>query len=268
MSFLLNSFAGAAFSPLSISGLKLWLKADAGTLQTSGGSAASADGDPVGQWLDQSGQGNHVAQATGSQRPTLKLAIQNSLPIVRTDGVDDYLQNAANILGTGDQPFTLFLLLKTAVAVNSDKVAFEVGRVASGTFTRQYRFYPAGNSVCAGGLFFSNYANDRCTAAGLVTSGVFYSAAFSHAVGAVSATNPTFWVNGTQQASDPTNPFGTGTAAPNLDPGATTIGRDQESSPAEYWNGDFGEILLFDSALSASDLAAVHSYLRAKWGTP
>lgn len=83
------------FSPLDLSPA-LWLKSDAGLFQERTGAAATtpaaADADPVGTWKDQSGNGRHFIAATDARRPTLKLAIQNGLPVVRADGVDDYLR--------------------------------------------------------------------------------------------------------------------------------------------------------------------------------
>ena len=82
----------AAFSPLDISGLQLWLKADAGLWQDSvGGTPAASDGDVVGAWADQSGNARHATQATTSKKPLLKLAIQNGRDVVRFDGGDDWL---------------------------------------------------------------------------------------------------------------------------------------------------------------------------------
>jgi hypothetical protein len=82
------------FSPLSLSPA-LWLRADQGLYQERTGAsattAASADADPVGTWLDQSGNGRHATAAADSKRPTLKLAIVNGKPVVRFDGSDDFL---------------------------------------------------------------------------------------------------------------------------------------------------------------------------------
>src|SRR3990167_9701390 len=55
---------------------------------------AGTDADPIGAWDDLSGNGRNVLQATNGLRPLLKLAIQNGKPIVRFDGLDDYLQSA------------------------------------------------------------------------------------------------------------------------------------------------------------------------------
>lgn len=85
-----SSFAGG-FDPLSVSP-RIWVKADAGTYQAAGGAAAALDGDVVGQWQDQSGNGRHFAMSTGANKPTLQLNERNGLPVIRADGTDDQLR--------------------------------------------------------------------------------------------------------------------------------------------------------------------------------
>lgn len=99
----------------SMTNLKLWLKADAGTFQTSGGSAAVADNDPVGEWQDQSGTGNHVAQATAGKRPLLKTAVLNSKAGILFDGTDDYLNKTLG--ATLSQPNTVYFVCKRDAAI-------------------------------------------------------------------------------------------------------------------------------------------------------
>lgn len=92
-------FNTTAFSPASISGMHCWVKADAGVFQDAARTtAATADGDPVGGWADQSGNGRHFSQSTAASRGTLKLSIFNGRNIVRFDGVDDYL--SGTVLGS------------------------------------------------------------------------------------------------------------------------------------------------------------------------
>src|SRR4029077_11923747 len=58
---------GGGFVPTQLAGLQLWLKGGAGTYQDTGlTTAAVADGDPVGGWQDQSGQGHHATQGTAA----------------------------------------------------------------------------------------------------------------------------------------------------------------------------------------------------------
>jgi hypothetical protein len=99
---------GGGFAPTQLSGLVLWLKAGVGTYQDTGFSTpAVADGDPVGGWQDQSGQGHHATQATAAAKGTLKPSIKNGKSVVHFDGVDDYL---AATFGAAT-PFHLFVVL-------------------------------------------------------------------------------------------------------------------------------------------------------------
>lgn len=81
-----------AWSPASISGLTSWHRADKDLFQSNGLTGpATADGDPVGGWVDQTGNGNHLQQGTGASRPILKLGVINGRNAVRFDGTDDYM---------------------------------------------------------------------------------------------------------------------------------------------------------------------------------
>src|SRR5215217_4469118 len=70
-------------SPDAVSGLQLWLKADAIT--------GLSDTNAVSQWDDSSGQANHATQPSGLVQPIYRTNIVNSLPVVRFDGVGSRL---------------------------------------------------------------------------------------------------------------------------------------------------------------------------------
>lgn len=77
--------AGGSVQPNQIANLVLWVKADTGTYQDSGGTTpASADGDPVRLWKDQSGGGNDLSCDIDAKRPNLKLNVLNGRPTVRS----------------------------------------------------------------------------------------------------------------------------------------------------------------------------------------
>src|SRR4051794_1826732 len=105
---LVTKGSAAAFSPTDVSGLKLWLKADAGAYSDSG-TTLCANNDTVKQWNDQSGNSNNVTQVTSGKRPTYKTGIQNGQPVLRFDGVDDFLQMGANPAMNGE--LTVFVVV-------------------------------------------------------------------------------------------------------------------------------------------------------------
>lgn len=228
------------FSPLQLSPA-LWLKADAGTLQTSGGSAATADGDAVGQLLDQSGNARH-ATAAGSIRPTLKLAIQNSLSVLRFDGVDDVL-NLPNFL-TGYTEGEVFIVLKV-VSEGLNNGLWIMGSDTQGDW------YPYNGDA--------NIYDSWGSTTRHMTGNPTPSLAAWHIYGVISKSGE--WTNridGTQFFTTGTNTVGW-TTAPQLAINATSGSR---------MACDIGEILIFSSVLSSGNRALVENYLRTRWGTP
>ena len=73
----------AGFLPTSIANLEFWVAGDLGL--------SLSDADPVALWPDQSGNGNDLTQGVGVKQPTYKISIVNGKPIVRFDGIDDFL---------------------------------------------------------------------------------------------------------------------------------------------------------------------------------
>jgi hypothetical protein len=84
--------AAAPFNPASISGLALWLKADAGV---------TLSGASVTQWADQSANGlNAIGNVPGAVNPEFVSNVQNGKPIIRF-GIDD----GATVLRTNPTTF-------------------------------------------------------------------------------------------------------------------------------------------------------------------
>ena len=75
---------GAPFSPTDLSGLSLWLKADAGV---------TLSGSNVTAWADQSGNGNN-ASANSGQEPTFVSSFSNGKPAIEFDGLAQIMQIA------------------------------------------------------------------------------------------------------------------------------------------------------------------------------
>lgn len=229
---------GGEFSPLDLSPYQ-WLKADAGTFQTSGGSAAVADGDPVGEWQDQSGNGRHPTQTTADNRPLLKLAQQNSLPSVRFDGSNDYLRvTHANV----SQPYSLYVVARPTAFSASLSTLIDGATINRGRF-----FWLTGSSprpllINAGASLSSGQSSSTGTT-------YTFQSLFSGA-------NSTVSVNGGSKATG-----NAGTAARN----GTTIGINGNLS-GEYGAVDVFEVIIFSRTLSSTEEADLLEYLRAKWG--
>lgn len=232
----------AGFSPLSISGLALWLKADAGLYQESTFTTpAVSDGDPVGGWQDQSGNGRHLLEATSNKRLTLKLAIQNGRSIVRSDGVDDRMTFTAAFAQTAPIHFY-------AAYANTD------GATGYRAFLQRTggtapAFYSGG---AAGSLRPTTYWNAATLAYGSDVSGF-------HVVRwrITSGTDIGIQVDGgTEVTSNP--------AQATL---ATWTGILLDT--VQQLAADFGELLLYQGVtIDAPQDALIRAYLQGKWGTP
>jgi hypothetical protein len=230
---LLGMLGGsAAFSPLTIPSLALWLDAsDASTLfqDDAGTTPAVADGAVVGYWGDKSTNARHVTQATAGSKPTLQTAELNGKNVVQFDGADDYLfRNAVNV----SQPFTVALVVK--VTEGSSRVFLGGGQ----------------SSVFAPSFAVSYYANSS-TVTGTVTKNSVWFVADVLFSGASSD----LYVNNVLAGS---GSAGTGSIT-NLGIGAYATG----GTP---FTGFIAEVLVYSAALSGPQRSALRTYLGVKWG--
>jgi len=231
--------AVVAPSAPDLANLKVWLKADAGTFQDSlFATPASANNDPVGGWQDQSGNGNHVIQATAGKRPLLKTAAQNGLPTITFDGVDDFLQK---LYGAAlSQPLSIFLAIndRSSAAANT------------------YLFDDATGSLF--GLHYTSAGTLLIPASG--TNNLQYA-----------ETLPTGFTVYTWLASGASSVF----RRDRVQKTAGNGGANTQTglSLATAFNGtqagliDLGEVLIY-GADETANFAAIENYLKTRWGTP
>ena len=248
------------FLPSNVTGLQLWLDAsDASTLYdaTSGGSLVAADGG-VARWEDKSGNNRHFTQSTSSKRPARKTSQQNSLDTLLFDGSDDSLIGSNFASGTGG--LTIFSVVKRN-ATNAVHEIINKGVDNGGWLFRltdtnapqisSYRDSTLTNSTLRG-TSSSVSATDYTVLAMVAGSGAFNTALMFR--------------NGTSLAMSAAAEDGTNGRTPSGGSDPVRIGV-QVYSGVDYfnYNGNIAEIVLYDSALSDADRAAVENYLLAKW---
>lgn len=86
--------------PSDLTGLQLWLKADA--------IVGKVDGDAISTWSDSSGNSKDATQATGVNQPIYKTNILNGLPVLRLNGSQWMAQATFAV----SQPITVFAVAK------------------------------------------------------------------------------------------------------------------------------------------------------------
>lgn len=230
---------GAAFSPSDLAGLGVWLRSDLGLFQESTfATAVTTDTNPVGGWQDQSGNARHVLQATAGQRPTWKTNIINGLPVVRFDGVDDYLAGMSYALGSAA---TLFLVA-SKTAGTQDYLLSGTGSgsssaIVSGYATVAYEWF---NQVGA--------STDRYTFAG-TSSGLN--------ILAIRQTN----------GVSLTGYFNSATTVFSVVPVASlgNFNRLGTSTGANYAGADVAELIVYGRSLSDANLGSVMTYLKNRY---
>lgn len=222
----------AIFVPTNLTGLKVWLDASTGLYQTVDGTAATADGDPVGEFEDQSGQANHYVQGTASQRGTLKLNIINGRAVMRLDGVDDVLSDSTPVdLGTAH---TIHMVVRFNSSLTNQMLL-------SGALNMVYFGF-----VTGGGIFYRN-------ATGFVVVSHSFSTNTPYLVSMVrSGTSVDFYVNGAQLGT-------TQTLAGNDTVSLNNIG----GWPGDIFDpdADYGQVLAYDTAHNITQLGYVWAYL-------
>ena len=239
--------------------LVLWLKADAGVQDASGLTPGQAGfSGSVATWLDQSGKGNHVTQATATSQPTYIAAepTMANQAVLRCDGGDvlagilDTDPDTAGVQALGS-PFTVIGVTKYTAAANAHawfgggmyKVAFGSG-VYPTTIPK--------NSFWA----WTPWAQSTY---GLENSLDTDWHIHQYVLPSMTETNWTWYLDGLI-----TGGAGLTAGAPQQYGDDIFVG--YSGAGGEYWNGDFAEILVFNRVLSPVELQEIGFYLQAKYG--
>lgn len=265
-------------------GLQLWLDAsEPSTLfdDTTGGSLVAADGG-VARWEDKSGNGRHATQSTSDDRPLRKTSVQGGKDVLRFDGTSDFMTipsstAAFKFLHDGDS--TVFLVVKTGTSANpghgrytllsnirdgvSARVGFETNHRDSNPSTENDFLEFAITKGLSGNVPIYS-PNNNFFASG--TFGVI--SAVLKPDDATSGNRVSLRRNG-GTASTANSPAGANqtVSTANADQDLNISRRPGGNFAADgFVNGDYCEIIMYDSALSDTDRSAVESYLMTKWG--
>lgn len=107
----------------------------------------AANGNPISQWKDLSGNNRHVSQATFAYRPTHASNALNGLPGITFDGVDDHLFNdaIASILSGTGKPITAFVVV---AATNAGTAYTMSSNSANAPLFNHYPFHINNKNLC------------------------------------------------------------------------------------------------------------------------
>lgn len=226
--------SGAAFSPADLSELTLWLKADA--------IVGLANNDPVTTWEDSSAS-NYDAVGSGTTRPLYITNCQNSLPCVRFDGTDDFLQIANAAL---DSYFSLFVAATCTTAKpmfieQSIHAASNEGFYFYGTQNESWNINRGVSVHSAFGV--SSWMGSAATHVSLIYNGTgaYYKGGIVQANNTVTGTDV-----GDSSATDTLNLF-------------------SRNGTGVFSQCDVFEIALYENAKGTTDRQSFETYI-ARWG--
>ena len=227
------------FRPLSAGNCVLWLDAT----DPAGTGVQPANNSTLASWVDKSGLGNNVTQATSANQPTYVRGVVNGNPVVRFDGVNDSLQDSSfTALGTSNVSFWL-------VERNLNG-SLGAAPISFGYFT--------GNEP-AGGIIFQNNGGLQPLTDG--NNSVVYTSATAR-IDFLNRTNVTGGVGGSMYLN--------GNSLSKLDNSTgtypTTFVVGLRHSATIYTSGDICEILIFTGTPTSTQRQQIESYLAAKWG--
>ena len=225
-----------SYNPMSVSGLRLWLKAD---------SISQSNGTAVSSWTDSSGTGNTITAGTAPTYFSSANTI-NGRPVVRLAAASSqYLSRAS----------------PTGLSVNDSGSMFMVSRMNSGTgFTILHI-----GGVCNGGRQYSWVPpliemNKHCVGQ-VANPTVNWPVSTVHQLTVLQqlTTNIAMRVDSVQVSN--------GVPAFTAYSGGALILGTANSPAPPYADMDVAEILFYDNRISDTDALSVECYLGARYGT-
>lgn len=234
----LAAIVSPIFTPRLFLDLQLWLDAGQGVFQESTFVTLSGDGDVVGGWQDQSGNGNHATQATTANKPTLQTGEINGRPAIRFDGVNDLL-SLTTTLTQGS--FNLYIVNMI------DSLAAHRSYVGTGTpFIRKLTTATDTDYRDDAATLQNITGADFTVSPGLST---FHILRFEFQTASMKR-----YVNGALDGQQ---------LAGGLADFSLSVLADRGGEP---FSGDWAELLFYDRLLTASEDATLNTYLATKYG--
>ena len=241
---------GIIKQPDEISGLIGWYKGDAGVTKS---------GDDVTIWADQSGSGTNLTAPAGATAPHTRLV--NGLTAIDFDGSDDYMSFSGGFVSdyTGvDKAITYIAVVQQDVAGAAQIIAEMDFSGTAQDLTN--RIFVNAASVQTLDQFNSGTGGGEISASAVTPTNLAVRA-FTRPTGGIHSS--TLYENGGAIASN--NSSANHTTNPTVD--TFRLGASYYNGAfSAYFNGVICEICVYDSELTAEQVAQVSNALIAKWG--
>ena len=242
-----NSGGGVRFTPKKISGLALWL--DASDLST-----ITKDGsDYVSAWADKSGKGFNVAQGTGSAQP---LWASNTISF---DGSSDFLLSATGLALMKNKASGTMIVVGSIENPANTTAQFVYCSVTATAATRLgFTIGPTiGNSVRIGGRRIDTDSFDSTTAETITYGNTYIMTGISDYANAKAY----LYLNNVLKQTDGSFQ----TAGNTSDTTSKNISIGADAAGTLFTKCILKEVLIYEKALTSTELTRVNQYLSRKW---
>ncbi len=225
------------FDPNSIAGLKL-------NVDTQGpvGERFILNGPDISQWTDLSGNGNDLPQPTASKQPLFVASSTplNNFPAVRFNGSTEFFQTTGALKDIDNR--TMFFVTKIDPASTTDGAFYGYNN------GKDFIHYSAGSL-----RHFHGSATFPPLIAGDIRAFPMWLLTVTF-----SATLTVTWQNFVKKSNTVNTPVG-----------ATSsfyVGAEREAFDRRFWEGDMGQILIYDRVLTDPEILFLQNGLIPKWG--
>jgi hypothetical protein len=250
-----NGVAASSWAPSSKSGLQWYMNPELSYVDA-GTTLATAD-QTVAQVNDSSGNNRHATQATEGSKPMFKTGIFGSKPGLLFSAAGSDLLNIPAAVGTSisgaDNDFSVVVIVKPGLT-NSTRPVISIGGADADTLME----------VGVGGGFYGTIKRDDTanivgfsstpTGSDLLVHCIVYN--FNSTTGEIYRDG--VLVGTANQGAD----TGTLTMTTPAYVGFRAYGTSQ------LYDGHIGPIFIYDSILSAGEIASMTAWAQANWGTP
>jgi hypothetical protein len=234
------------FSPTNIAGLTLWFDASGLVANTTNSFGIVDVSGNVSQWNDLSSNANTLTQ-TGSARPTLQTAAQNSLNTVRFTGASNQTMPLTTAPVNVDSAYTICAVIRRGGPTGTNQVlilgqgANVSGLVYHGLWYTDTNLYTSNST----GNFNSSTTES--------------STAYNQASWDLTGSTGHIFFNGANIS---------GSAGANATTGGVYNMGWCAAGGLGYCNVEIAEVCLYNTVLSTANRQSVEGYLKSKWATP